>query len=268
MKACYVSAMRGWKKQKENGNMKYCKICCFVSSIMLLITTGCQREPLDDKRDADNYYASVEAFSTNSRTSIDEGNKVVWSGEDCIAIFENLSSGQAFQILDSFVGKSSGEFSKVEGLITKGTSSVIDAVLAVYPFHEDLIVNSVESGSYAISGIVFPSEQKYSAGSFADEAFPMAGIVHTDNRNITFRNIGGVLKLRLLGDLNFHAVKDFVALLETAQDGNRILNRRFCNDNRLKAALKRSILFDIFAVLIQRRSANAVKFSSGEHGFE
>lgn len=200
MKACYVSAMRGWKKQKENGNMKYCKICCFVSSIMLLITTGCQREPLDDKRDADNYYASVEAFSTNSRTSIDEGNKVVWSGEDCIAIFENLSSGQAFQILDSFVGKSSGEFSQVEGLMTKGTSSVIDAVLAVYPFHEDLIVNSVGSGSYAISGIVFPSEQKYSAGSFADEAFPMAGIVHTDNRNITFRNIGGVLKLRLLGD--------------------------------------------------------------------
>lgn len=71
--------------------------------------------------------------------------------------------------------------------------------IAVYPFNEDLTVTSGDNGNYIIEGISFPSEQKYIAGSFSDEAFPMTAICEQGNKSLSFKNIGGVLKLSLTG---------------------------------------------------------------------
>lgn len=71
--------------------------------------------------------------------------------------------------------------------------------IAVYPFNEDLTVTSGDNGNYIIEGISFPSEQKYIAGSFSDEAFPMTAICEQSNKSLSFKNIGGVLKLSLTG---------------------------------------------------------------------
>lgn len=164
------------------------------------VLASCQEESFEGRPDPDNYYASVEIFGTDTRTALGEGRSVVWSSEDRIAIFEGNGSGQAYQVLDAYVGKSSGEFAEVEGLVTEGTGADIEGTIAVYPFNEDLTIGlDWDTGEIAIVDINFPSEQKYVAGSFSDEAFPMVAVSPEGSRNLSFKNISGVLKLSLTG---------------------------------------------------------------------
>ena len=164
------------------------------------VLASCQEESFEGRPDPDNYYAAVEIFGTDTRTALGEGRSVVWSSEDRIAIFEGNGSGQAYQVLDAYVGKSSGEFAEVEGLVAEGTGASLEGTIAVYPFNEDLSVTSGDNGDYIIEGISFPAEQKYIAGSFSDEAFPMTAVCENGSRNLSFKNIGGVLKLSLTGN--------------------------------------------------------------------
>ena len=60
----------------------------------------------------------------------------------------------------------------------------------------------------------------------------------------------------------------FVTFLQTTQNGNRIFNRRFRNQNRLETTFQGGIFFNVFAVFIQRRCANAMQFAAGKHRLE
>ena len=190
--------MKLLRKTKENGNMKIIKN--FITAVILTAFgfIGCQGEKLEGLNSLDNYYASVETFGTDTKTSLGEENSVVWSTGDQIAIFAEGSNGQAYEVLDSYVGKSSGEFSMLEGLTTKDNAAV-DGTIAVYPFNENLNITSAED-SYKITGITFPAEQRHTAGSFSDESFPMAAFAPEGSRNLSFKNIGGILKLSLIGN--------------------------------------------------------------------
>lgn len=179
--------------------MKTMKKLWMAASVAAISMTGCQEEQFEGRPDPDNYYASVETFGTDTRTALGEGRSVVWSSEDRIAIFEGNGAGQAYQVLDAYIGKSSGEFAEVEGLVAEGIGASLEGTIAVYPFNEDLTVTSGDNESYIIEGISFPSEQKYIAGSFSDEAFPMTAVCENCSRNLSFKNIGGVLKLSLTG---------------------------------------------------------------------
>lgn len=179
--------------------MKTMKKLWMAASVAAISMTGCQEEQFEGRPDPDNYYATVETFGTDTRTALGEGRSVIWSSEDRIAIFEGNGSGQAYQVLDAYVGKSSGEFAEVEGLVAEGTGASLEGTIAVYPFNEDLSVTSGANGDYIIEGITFPSEQKYIAGSFSDEAFPMTAVCENGSKSLSFKNIGGVLKLSLTG---------------------------------------------------------------------
>ena len=54
------------------------------------------------------------------------------------------------------------------------------------------------------------------------------------------------------------AVIDLIALLQAAQDGNGVLDRRLVDHDGLEAALEGGVLFDILAVLVERGRADAV----------
>lgn len=171
-----------------------------LACMAVFAAVGCQEEAFEGRMDPDNYFVSVETFGSDTRTALGEGRSVVWSEEDRIAIFEGNGAGQAYQVLDAYVGKSSAEFAPVEGLMTGGTAEALDGTVAVYPFDESITVAAGAEGTFTISGIEFPSEQIYAAGSFADEAFPMAGLSASASRNLSFKNIGGVIRLSLTGD--------------------------------------------------------------------
>ena len=62
-----------------------------------------------------------------------------------------------------------------------------------------------------------------------------------------------------------HAVVDLVALFQTAENGDRVLDRRLIDLHGLEAALERGVLFDILAVLVERRGADAVQLAARKH---
>ena len=59
-----------------------------------------------------------------------------------------------------------------------------------------------------------------------------------------------------------------VALLEPAQDRDRVLDARLADVHRLEAALERRVLLDVLAVLVERRRADRAQLAAREHRLE
>ena len=61
---------------------------------------------------------------------------------------------------------------------------------------------------------------------------------------------------------------DFVALLEPPQNRDGVFHRRLIDDHLLKPAFQRGIFFDVLAIFIQRRRADAVQLAPGQSRLE
>ncbi len=70
------------------------------------------------------------------------------------------------------------------------------------------------------------------------------------------------------GIFDAHLVVLLVALAQAAQDRDRIFDRWLPDVDRLEAAFERRILFDVLAVLVQRRRPDGVQLAAREHGLE
>ena len=65
-----------------------------------------------------------------------------------------------------------------------------------------------------------------------------------------------------------HAVVRLVALLESAQNRDRILDARLADVDGLEAALERRVLLDVLAILVERRRADDAQLAAREHRLE
>ena len=70
------------------------------------------------------------------------------------------------------------------------------------------------------------------------------------------------------GILDAHAVVDFVAFLQSSKYGDGVLDARLADHHWLEAALEGSILFDVFAIFVERGGSDGVEFATGELGFQ
>jgi hypothetical protein len=70
------------------------------------------------------------------------------------------------------------------------------------------------------------------------------------------------------GVLDAHLVVVLVALLEPAEDRDRVLDARLADHDGLEAALERGVLLDVLAVLVERRRADRAQLAAGEHRLE
>ena len=61
------------------------------------------------------------------------------------------------------------------------------------------------------------------------------------------------------------AVVRLVALLQAAQDRDRVGDRRLADEDRLEAALERGVLLDVLAVLVERGRADRAQLAAREH---
>ena len=68
------------------------------------------------------------------------------------------------------------------------------------------------------------------------------------------------------GVLDAHAVVDLVALLQAAQDRDRVLDRRLADVHLLEPALERGVLLDVLAVLVERRRADEAQLAAASIG--
>ena len=58
---------------------------------------------------------------------------------------------------------------------------------------------------------------------------------------------------------------DLVALLQAAQDRDRVLDRGRPDEDRLEAALEGGVLLDVLAVLVERRRADEAQLAARQH---
>ena len=105
------------------------------------------------------------------------------------------------------------------------------------------------------------------------DAQPAGGLVHQIDRFVGQEAIPDVAMRQrrrrddgVVGDPD--AVMYLVALLETTQDRDRILDGRLADVHRLEPALQRGVFLDVLAILIERRGADDVQLAAGQRGLE
>ena len=99
---------------------------------------------------------------------------------------------------------------------------------------------------------------------------PRGGLVDEVDRLVGQEAVGDVAVAELRGGdrrgvLDADLVVDLVALLEPAQDRDRVLDGRLVDQHRLEAALERGVLLDVLAVLVERRRADGAQLAAREH---
>ena len=70
------------------------------------------------------------------------------------------------------------------------------------------------------------------------------------------------------GVLDAHAVVDFIALLQAAQNRDRVLDGGLADRHGLEAALEGRVLFDVFAVFVERSCADGTQLAASQRGLQ
>ena len=180
----------------------------FTFAILLAVTACQQMEPLVEPGVVigPEFIARIEEFDPETKTALD-GNSVVWSAEDQIAVFQGAAATDKYQVSDDCVGTTSGTF----GIVAKGETAAeetFNANIAIYPYQDGLAVTRTSATEYQITGVTIPSTQTYTANTFSNGSFLMAAI--TDGLNdhtLKFKNLCGTLKLQLKGTAKIKSIE-------------------------------------------------------------
>lgn len=182
------------------------KISKYISVIAAVaVIAGCQLEESipENRNDRAVFDGSIETIGA-TRTTMDEYNNIRWSEGDRISIFQGTSAGTGYRLADEAIGSVNGKFFWDD---EENGSEPDDAVqfahnVAYYPECRNarMAYASADNDAYIIEGVGFSSTQNYREGSFANGAFPMTAATGslTDTK-LKFRNIGGAIKLNLIG---------------------------------------------------------------------
>ena len=106
--------------------------------------------------------------------------------------------------------------------------------------------------------------------------------LHAELRRRLVDEVDGLVREEAVGDvavgqhgrsdqrciLELDAVVRFVPLAKPTQDADRVFDRRFADEHRLKAPLQGGVLLDVLAVLVQRRGADRVQLPARQHRLE
>ncbi len=84
-------------------------------------------------------------------------------------------------------------------------------------------------------------------------------------RDVTVRKRGRRKNRRIL---DAHAVVHFIAFFQSAQNRDRIFDRRFADQHRLKPAFQRRIFLDVFLVFVECRCADRAQLAPRQRRFE
>ena len=184
-----------------------------ITSILALsLIVSCQINELASEHVPadDNLYASIEPVNT-TKTVMDENNNVLWSDGDKLVAFMKTTLGVKYQIMEQFVGTTTGGFSKLNEPGNEDdleSWQELDHNVVLYPHSYDVWCmkndDNVPTQSYRLN-VTLPETQSYEENTFGIGTFPMIA-VSPDNK-LTFRNICGGLKLQFKGVDKIKSIK-------------------------------------------------------------
>ncbi len=180
------------------------KICVLAGAAIMSLFSCQKNQPSEpyQKSVNDIIYASVED-DCSSRTSIADGNNIVWSEGDCVISFMKKTLGCKYRVTTESAGSKSAEFTRVG--LDYGESTPLNHNVSYYPYDAAVVcAASAEGSSYTLS-VTFPETQQYVSGGFAGNSFPMTAV--SDDNNLTFKNVCGLLKLQLKGVQKVASIK-------------------------------------------------------------
>ena len=189
----------------------------FMLAMSALVLASCQKnEELPLASENEVFTASVESFDAQTKTSMTQDRRVVWSQDDRIAIFQGSTAADEYKATDASAGKSNATFdivsdnSEVNGSFSAGVE--VSRNIALYPYADGLSLEAStlddEGSAYVITGFVLPSTQNYAAGSFGNGSFPMMAVTSSmTDHTLKFKNILGAMKLQLKGTQTVKSIK-------------------------------------------------------------
>ena len=178
------------------------KLIAYFSVLVML--SGCsvtEDIPEGSHSDEIRYKAVMEGFCPETRTELD-GNRILWSSEDMITVFDGSDTGKPYVLDPSCSGSSEGDFSAAPGSPADGSGDEVSAIIACYPHSTSLTLSGNPDGTLTLGNVTFPSQQKYVSSSIADGSFPMVSVTSEGDAGLHFRNLGGILHLRVKGKGN------------------------------------------------------------------
>lgn len=138
---------------------------------------------------------------TNTRTSLGEGNKILWSENDNLAMFLKNTTIQQYKVTAG-VGTDRATISP----ITPGNAGEATFMhnIALYPYNNASL--KLEGNNYSVSGINFPTDwictETSENGPFVSCLKDMPMVAVSSNNNLQFQNLGAVLKFRVKAGKN------------------------------------------------------------------
>lgn len=133
-------------------------------------------------------------FAEDTRTYIDDANSLRWHEGDLITLFYGDTQNLKYRF-NGNTGDNSGTFSYVdEG--AQNVGDVINHLYAVYPYNEDIAMDSTDDRII----VRIPNVQHYAQNSFGRDANVMAAKADKSSEPLmSFRNCCGYLKLQIYG---------------------------------------------------------------------
>lgn len=181
------------------------------------VLAGCQKPECEGPVESNDLFtASVEEFDAQTKTSMTENLRIVWSTGDRLSIFQGSTIADEYVLASGSAGLSSGSFKWVskdnEVNSDFGAGFELPCNVAFYPYAEGLLLDGdmLEDGKkiYMISTVVLPEVQTYVANSFGNGSFPMVAVTaNMADHNLKFKNVGGAMKLQLKGSCVVKSIK-------------------------------------------------------------
>ena len=134
-------------------------------------------------------------FGENVRTYVEDGVHLRWSADDRITVFYGNSENREYRFLGD-TGDYNGFFQPVDDS-SYSEENTLGRIYSVYPYKSDVTI----SNSGAIN-CTLPAKQTYAQNSFGLGANVMLAVTENmQDTPLSFRNVGGYLKIRLYGDV-------------------------------------------------------------------
>lgn len=165
---------------------------------------------------AEEFYAVMSDSEPDTRTEAKDRKNVLWCEGDRVSIFRGENINDEYVVKEGFGGKTTTKLVKVEdGGFNAGNETVFDANIAWYPYgnvaYSHNVKDEISSEPVHVLEVPIPEVQKYSAGTFGPGAFPMVAVSSNKaDNNLAFKNLFGILNIKLKSPNWYYSVKDIV----------------------------------------------------------